>query len=489
MKKIRYTLAGAATVLALAMAQTTSAQIGKPYIHDPSTIAECDGKYYTFGTGGGGLISPDGWTWESGAERPGGGAAPDVLKIGDRYLVIYGATGGGLGGGHNGRILTMWNKTLDPKSPDFKYTTAIEVCSSDGMEDNDAIDPGMLLDPTTGRLWVSYGTYFGTIRLIELDPTTGERVKGNVEQDIAIDCEASDLIYRNGWYYLLGTHGTCCDGVNSTYNIVVGRAKSVTGPYIDNVGRDMYHGGGKMVIAAGDRVTGPGHFGRTVIDEGVEIMSCHYEADFDQGGRSVLGLRPLLWKKDWPVAGDRFKGGTFEIESERRGYALELAVDFVRMNVARQGWFNRDQMEQPVKPVENQKLEDVIGTWPAGNIPARIGDYMFRPHQRWTVTPVDGAGGYLGGPYFKIVIEGTDRALAATADKEVTTVPQFTGADEQLWRIEQLIDGTFRIMPKVVPGQEGLNKHLVLYSAGDSTPTLATYDFSSDNSKWNFRNH
>ncbi len=489
MKKIRYTLAGAATVLALAMAQTTSAQIGKPYIHDPSTIAECDGKYYTFGTGGGGLISPDGWTWESGAERPGGGAAPDVLKIGDRYLVIYGATGGGLGGGHNGRILTMWNKTLDPKSPDFKYTTAIEVCSSDGMEDNDAIDPGMLLDPTTGRLWVSYGTYFGTIRLIELDPATGERVKGNVEQDIAIDCEASDLIYRNGWYYLLGTHGTCCDGVNSTYNIVVGRAKSVTGPYLDNVGRDMYHGGGKMVIAAGDRVTGPGHFGRTVIDEGVEIMSCHYEADFDQGGRSVLGLRPLLWKNDWPVAGDHFKGGTFEIESERRGYALELAVDFVRMNVARQGWFNRDQMEQPVKPVENQKLEDVIGTWPAGNIPARIGDYMFRPHQRWTVTPVDGAGGYLGGPYFKIVIEGTDRALAATADKEVTTVPQFTGADEQLWRIEQLIDGTFRIMPKVVPGQEGLNKHLVLYSAGDSTPTLATYDFSSDNSKWNFRNH
>ena len=489
MKKIRYTLAGAATVLALAMAQTTSAQIGKPYIHDPSTIAECDGKYYTFGTGGGGLISPDGWTWESGAERPGGGAAPDVLKIGDRYLVIYGATGGGLGGGHNGRILTMWNKTLDPKSPDFKYTTAIEVCSSDGMEDNDAIDPGMLLDPTTGRLWVSYGTYFGTIRLIELDPATGERVKGNVEQDIAIDCEASDLIYRNGWYYLLGTHGTCCDGVNSTYNIVVGRAKSVTGPYLDNVGRDMYHGGGKMVIAAGDRVTGPGHFGRTVIDEGVEIMSCHYEADFDQGGRSVLGLRPLLWKNDWPVAGDRFKGGTFEIESERRGYALELAVDFVRMNVARQGWFNRDQMEQPVKPVENQKLEDVIGTWPAGNIPARIGDYMFRPHQRWTLTPVDGAGGYVGGRYFKIVIEGTDRALAATADKEVTTVPQFTGADEQLWRIEQLIDGTFRIMPKVVPGQEGLNKHLVLYSAGDSTPTLATYDFSSDNSKWNFRNH
>ena len=489
MNQLYFSLKGLCVFILWACTCSVYAQVGKPYIHDPSTLAECDGKYYTFGTGGGGLISEDGWTWHDGAVRPGGGAAPDVLKIGNRYLIIYGATGGGLGGGQNGRILTMWNKTLDPKSPDFQYTKAVEVCSSDGMEDNDAIDPGLLLDPTTGRLWVSYGTYFGTIRLIELDPTTGERVKGNQEKDIAIDCEASDLIYRNGWYYLLGTHGTCCDGVNSTYNIVVGRSKSVTGPYMDNVDRDMYHGGGKMVIAAGDRVCGPGHFGRTVIDEGVEIMSCHYEADFDQGGRSVLGIRPLLWKNDWPVAGDRFKGGTFEIESERRGYALELAVDFIRMQQERQSWFNREQMEKPVKPINNQTLEEVIGTWPKDNIPVRIGDYMFRPHQRWSIIPVPEKGGYLGGPYFKIVIEGTERALAATADKEVTTVPCYTGADEQLWRIEQLIDGTFRIMPKVIPGQEGLNKHLVLYSAGDSTPTLAEYDFTSDNSKWNFRNH
>ena len=478
------------------MTVAANAQTGAPYIHDPSTLAECDGKWYTFGTGGGGLISADGWTWNSGADRPGGGAAPDVIKIGDRYLCIYGATGGGLGGGHAGRILTMWNKTLDPKSPDFKWSEAVEVCASDGMEDQDAIDPGVLLDPTTGRLWVSYGTYFGTIRLIELDPKTGFRKKGNKEKDIAIDCEATDLIYKDGWYYLLGTHGTCCDGVNSTYNIVVGRSKSVEGPYIDNVGRDMYHGGGKMVIAAGDRNTGAGHFGRTIIDEGVEVMSFHWEADFERSGRSVLAVYPLLWKNGWPVAGDKFKGGTFEIESERRGYSLELAVDFVRMNVARQGWFNRNQAQEPVKPIANQTLQDVIGTWPQGDIPVRCGDYMFRPHQRWTVTPVEPAtadggplsGGYLSNPYFKIVIEGTERALAATADLELTTVPQFTGADEQLWRIEQLTDGTFRIMPKHIPGREGINTRYVIYSAADSTPPLAVYDFSTDNSKWNFRN-
>ena len=462
------------------------AQTGAPYIHDPSTIAECEGKYYTFGTGGGGLISENGWSWEGGADRPGGGAAPDVMKIGDRYLCIYGATGGGLGGGHNGRILTMWNKTLDPKSPDFKWSTAIEVAASDGMEDQDAIDPSLLLDPTTGRLWASYGTYFGTIRLIELDPATGFRVKGNKEKDIAIDCEATDLIYRDGWYYLLGTHGTCCDGVNSTYNIVVGRSRSVEGPYIDNVGRDMFHGGGRMVIAAGNRKTGPGHFGRTIVDEGVEILSCHYEADFDQGGRSVLAIEPLLWKNGWPYAGERVKEGVYEIESERRGYSLELSVDFVRMQQERQGWFNREQMAKPVKPVATQTLDEVKGTWPDGDIAVRCSDYMFRPWQRWQVVPVAQKCGTICGPLYVIRIEGTNRALTATAQLEVITKEQ-ADLDEQLWRIEQLTDGTYRVMPYAIPGQEGKNQRYCLYSAGDSTPTLAPYDFSTDNAKWNFR--
>lgn len=482
MEKFRNILAASA----LMVAASSSAQIGQPYIHDPSTLALCDGKYYTFGTGSGGLISEDGWSWKGGAVRPGGGAAPDVMKIGDRYLVIYGATGGGLGGGHSGRILTMWNKTLDPNSPDFKYTEPVEVAASDGLEDNDAIDPGLLLDPKTGRMWVSYGTYFGNIRLIELDPKTGERVKGNKPIDIAIDCEATDLIYRDGWYYLLGTHGTCCDGVNSTYNIVVGRSRKVTGPYVDNVGRDMFHGGGKMVIAAGDRVCGPGHFGRTVIDEGVEVMSCHYEADFNMNGRSVLGIRPLLWKNEWPVAGDRLKEGTYEITSERRGYSLELAVDFVRMTQERERFWEMD-MTKPIKPIPDQTLQEVIDTWPTGEIGVRAGDYMFRPHQHWTITAVPEAGGYLSNPYFKITIDGTERALAATQDMELTTVPTFTDAPEQLWRIEQLVDGTFRIMPKQIPGQETLNTRYVIYSAGDSTPTLAEYDFKSDNSKWNLR--
>ena len=465
------------------MTASAFAQTGAPYIHDPSTLAECDGKYYTFGTGGGGLISDDGWAWHGGAVRPGGGAAPDVMKIGDRYLIIYGATGGGLGGGHNGRILTMWNKTLDPKSPDFRFSKPVEVCSSDGLEDQDAIDPCLFLDPNTGRLWVTYGTYFGSIRLIELDPTTGRRVAGNKERDIAIDCEATDLIYRDGWYYLLGTHGTCCDGPNSTYNIVVGRSRNVEGPYLDNMGRDMLHGGGRMVVAAGDRKYGPGHFGRTIVDKGVEVMSCHFEADLDRSGRSVLGILPLLWRNGWPVAGKPFRGGDYEIASERRGYSLELAVDFVRMERDIEPFFRIDP-NSPVKRLDCQKLDEVEPSWPKGDIRVRCSDYMFRPHQLWTIMAVAEKGGYLSAPYFKIMIRGTHRALAATADKELTTVPEYDGADNQLWRIEQLTDGTYRIMPKAIPGMKGDNTRYCLYSAGDSTPTLAPYDFDSDNSKW-----
>jgi len=480
--KEKIKILGATALLSVLFAGTVMAQVGSPFIHDPSTIMEDSGKYYTFGTGGGGLISEDGWTWNGGAVRPHGGAAPDAIKIGDRYLIAFGSTGGGLGGGHDGRINTMWNKTLDPNSPDFEYSEPIQVAESANMEDNDAIDPGLFLDPTTGRLWCVYGTYFGNIRMVELDPKTGARVEGNEALDVAIDCEATDLIYNDGWYYLLGTHGTCCDGTNATYNIVVGRSKEVTGPYLDNMGRDMLKGGGKMVIGAGNRATGAGHFGRFIVEEGVEKMSFHWEADFDQGGRSVLAIRPLLWKNGWPVAGEKFKEGTYEIESERRGYALELTVDFVRMAGGMRG-FGRNS-NTPLKPVENQLLSEVITTWPEGDIDVRIGDYMFRPHQRWTITSVPEAGGYLGGPYYKIVIEGTNRALAATAEKEVITVPKYTGAPEQLWRIDQLTDGTYRIMPKEVPGTD---EEYVLYSIGDSTPTLAKFDMNTDNSKWNFR--
>jgi arabinan endo-1,5-alpha-L-arabinosidase len=480
--KFQILVAASLALFSLSVPGPAAAQLaGEPYIHDPSTVIQCDGKYYVFGTGGGGLISDDGWTWHSGAVRPGGGVAPDVIKIGDRYYVTYAVGGGGMSGGHASKVRIMWTKTLDPKSPDFGFHDDSVVASSDGIEDCDAIDPAFLY--AKGRLWLSYGTYFGYIRLVELDPKTGKRLPGNEPINVAIDMEATDMIYRDGWYYLLGTHGTCCDGANSTYNIRVGRSRNPAGPFVDNMGVDLLKGGGKLVVAASGRHYGPAHFGLLDLGDGVQKFSMHYEADMDRGGRSVLDIRPLLWRDGWPVGGDNFEEGTYEIQSERSGFALELAVDFVRINNGRGNFFFRPPTG-PVTPVPDQTLTQDSANWPAGNIDVRLNDYMVRPHQKWTITPVPNAGGYPGSPYFKITIAGTERALAATADSDLVTVPAFTGAPEQQWRIDQLTDGTYRIMPKSVPNSK---EPLALTAVGASTPTLAKFDLNSDKARWNFR--
>jgi arabinan endo-1,5-alpha-L-arabinosidase len=470
------------SLLAFCLSRPALALDGEPYMHDPSTVTQCDGKFYTFGTGRGGLISDDGWTWRSGGVRPGGGVAPDVIHIGDRYYVSYATGGGGMGGHHASNVHVMWSKTLDPNSPDFGFKDETIVASSDGVEDCDAIDPAFLLDPTTGRLWLTYGTYFGYIRLVELDPRTGKRVPGNQPLNIAIDMEATAMMYRDGWYYLLGTHGTCCDGANSTYNLRVARSKKVTGPFLDNMGVDALKGGGKLFAAASGRFVGLGHFGLLDLGDGVQKFSCHYEADLDRSGRSVLDIRPLLWRDGWPVGGDNFEGGTYEILSERSGYALELTVDFVRMDSGRRGF--GPPPPGPVTPIAAQELAQVSASWPAGDIGVRIGDPMSRPHQKWTIAPVANVGGYPGAPYFKIVVAGTERALAATAEGELVTVAAFSGSPEQLWRIDQLTDGTYRIMPKAMPNSK---EPVALTAAGRSTPTLAKFDPKSDKARWNFK--
>src|ERR1700755_1604611 len=96
------------TLLSLWQPKPTFALDGAPWIHDPSTVLSCDGKYYTYGTGGSGLVSDDGWTWHSGARLPIGGAAPDIIHIGDRYYMAIAATGGGVGGGHAGGGRALW---------------------------------------------------------------------------------------------------------------------------------------------------------------------------------------------------------------------------------------------------------------------------------------------------------------------------------------------------------------------------------------------
>lgn len=469
-------------------------QIG---IHDPSTIISCEGKYYTFGTGGSSLISDDGWTWRQGPRLPRRGLAPDVIHIGDKYF-LYIASNSGV---TKADINLLTNKTLDPASPDYKWEEGGVVASSDGVEDCNAIDPGVLLDPTTKRLWLTYGSYFGYIRLVELDPKTGKRLNPNLKSyNIAINSEASVMIFHEGWYYLLVTHGSCCRGADSGYNIRVGRARKVTGPFIDNIGVDMIRGGGKLFATSAGRVIGPGHFGLLDLGDGVQRFSLHYEADLDRGGASVLDIRPLQWKDGWPIAGDNLQAGTYQLESVRTGTVLELAVEGFPVGgrpIRRgppPGTGAAGGTPAPSagpgtgggifggigRPIPTQDVAEVSPKWPSGNIDIRMGNYMCQAQQKWTIEPVANVGGYLGAPYFKITIAGTTRTLAAEG-AELIALPTFDGRPEQLWRFDQLADGSWRIMPKAVTNSRD---QLALSALGSSFATLAKFEPRSEKQRW-----
>ena len=469
---------------------------GEPGMHDPSTVIQDGGRLYSYGTGAGlpFLVSDDGWLWNRGGTlmsalpdgKPGqavlarGGNntwAPDVIRIGDKVFMYYSAPGTQ----PRSAIGLLVGHSLDPQSPGYKWEDAGPVVWSDGVEDSNAIDPGVFLDPADGRLWLTYGSYFGYIRLVELDPESGKRLHPQrAPANIAINSEASVIIRHDGWYYLLVTHGSCCAGANSTYNIRVGRARKVGGPYLDNMGVDMLEGGGKLFAGSRGRHIGPGHFGLLDLGDGVQKFSLHYEADLDRGGSSVLDIRPLWWRDGWPVAGDNFVAGTYAIESARTGTVLELAVQGIPVGGLRPRGPGPPAAAGSA-PIPDQAAEQLSAGWPGTAIDVRLAPAMLQAQQKWTITPVAGAGGYPGSPYFSISIAGTGRALAATAEGELITVPVFSGAPEQLWRIDQLDDGTYRLMPKSVPGSQ---QALALSAVGSSMPTLATFDPGNDRQRW-----
>ena len=122
--------------------------------------------------------------------------------------------------------------------------------------------------------------------------------------------------------------------------------------------------------------------------------------------------------------------------------------------------------------------------WPKGNIDVRLGNFLDQAQQKWTISAVTNAGGYAGSPYFKITVAGLGRALAATEDGELFSLPTFTGGPEQLWRVDQLTDGTWRIMPKSVPNSK---EPLALCAIGSSSVTLSKFDPASDKHRWLFK--
>ncbi len=294
-------------------------------VHDPSTIVRCKDEYWMFYTGRGtpSYRSKDLVTWERGpvtfvqsppwvrkavpANR--GGLdfwAPDVTKLGDRYLLYFSVS---TFGKNTSAIGLATNVTLDPCDPAYAWQDGGIVIQSDPNVDFNAIDPAVTTD-AAGGLWLAFGSFWSGIKLIQLDPNTGQRLAPDApiyslaRHDGAEDAiEAAYIYHRNGLYYLFVNWDKCCQGTASTYNIRVGRSARITGPYFDKQDKDMLRGGGTLV-AGGDGVVfvGPGHAG--IIKVGDRYwMGMHYY-DGSRNGISRYALRPVTWTRDgWPIVG------------------------------------------------------------------------------------------------------------------------------------------------------------------------------------------
>ena len=110
--------------------------------------------------------------------------------------------------------------------------------------------------------------------------------------------EAPFIVKHKEYWYLFVSFDLCCRGVNSTYKIMVGRAKRITGPYVDRDGIPMMEGGGTLVIeATTENWRGPGHCA-VLQDISGDYLAFH--AYHGRTGRSELKISPMTWKDGWP---------------------------------------------------------------------------------------------------------------------------------------------------------------------------------------------
>src|SRR5215831_18273517 len=145
------------------------------------------------------------------------------------------------------------NPTLDPTDPAYQWTDQGPVLESTTGSPYNSIDESITFD-TSGNLWMSFGSFWNGIYLVRLDPLTGLLNSPSMLTHLAINSaagdpiEASYLYAHGGYYYLFANWGTCCAGINSTYNIRMGRSTNITGPYLDRNGVNMVLGGGSMFL-------------------------------------------------------------------------------------------------------------------------------------------------------------------------------------------------------------------------------------------------
>ncbi|MBE1593492.1 arabinan endo-1,5-alpha-L-arabinosidase [Nonomuraea angiospora] len=279
-------------------------------VHDPSVVKRPDGSYLLVHTGdnltiktstdrtawhNAGVVFPGGAPWTT--SYTGGGAslwAPDISYRNGRYYLYYSAS---TFGSRNSAIFLATSTTGASGS----WANQGLIISTTSSSNYNAIDPNLVVD-AQGRWWLSFGSFWTGIKLIQLDPATGKRlgtsITGLAQRTGSTTAIEAPFIFRHGsYYYLWVSFDACCQGASSTYRVMVGRSTSVTGPYVDRNGLAMTSGGGTQVLAGHGSVHGPGHQA-VVPDSDAEVLYYHYYAD---NGAPLLGINLLGYDSaGWP---------------------------------------------------------------------------------------------------------------------------------------------------------------------------------------------
>lgn len=286
---------------------------------DPSVIKGDDGYYYLYATEDIRNLpihrSKDLVNWElvgtafTDETRPdfepkGGLWAPDINKIGDKYVLYYSMS---VWGGE----WTCGIGCAVADTPAGKFKDCGMMFRSNGINVQNSIDPFYIEDG--GKKYLFWGSFHGIYGIGLSDD--GLKVKeGAKPVQVAGDAYEGTYIHkRDGYYYLFASIGRCCEGIKSTYTTVVGRSDKLFGPYFDKQGRSMSDNHHEILIQKNESFVGTGHNSEIVTDKaGDDWMFYHAVKVSDPDGR-VLMLDKIVWEEDWPSV----KTNSPSLESEK----------------------------------------------------------------------------------------------------------------------------------------------------------------------------
>lgn len=221
--------------------------------------------------------------------------APDINYIEGQYVLYF--------------SMSVWGGEWDAcigravsDSPTGPFRDAKMLIQGKTFGVQNSIDPVVFQED--GRKYLAWGSFHG-IYLTELtedgleldDPFNRTRIAGTAY-------EGSYIHKRGDYYYLFASTGSCCEGLKSTYQTVVGRSKSLYGPYVDREGRPMLENHHEVLLSGDDTVKGPGHDSQIITDDrGQDWIYYHgYDVKNPDAGRKMF-LERVTWQGGWPVLG------------------------------------------------------------------------------------------------------------------------------------------------------------------------------------------